>query len=469
MKKLCSFIVVFAFLQTVSANITLPAAIGSNMVLQQQTASKIWGWGTPGEMVFVTTSWNNQTDSAMVSPNADWQIMVQTPAASNTAYNIVIKGSSTILLENVLVGEVWVCSGQSNMEMSYGWGLPDVGAELPSAFNNNIRFFTVGKASAAYPQQDCKGQWAVCDSNTLKSFSAVAYFFGKKLNKALNIPIGLINTSWGGTPAEVWTPDNKVYGDGELKEAAAKLKPSRGWPIAPGYVYNAMVAPLQNYTIAGAIWYQGESNVGTAATYSRLLDTMISTWRAAWGKNLPFYLVQIAPFKYGNNYNGALLQEQQVKVMGFPNTGMVVTNDLVTDTNDIHPKNKHDVGYRLAGWALAETYHLPVNSYKSPIYKNMVIDKDKAIINFDNAENGLVAKDKTIGEVLVAGDDKLFYAAEVKIEGSKLVVSSKQVKKPVAVRYAFGNTALGTLFNKDGLPVCPFRTDDWLLGSAGAK
>ncbi len=469
MKKLCFLVVGIAFLQNVFANITLPAAIGSNMVLQQQSAAKIWGWGNPGELVFVTTSWNNHTDSVVVTANADWQIMVQTPAASNAAYNITIKASNTIVLENVLVGEVWVCSGQSNMEMSYGWGLPDVAAELPTAYNNNLRFFTVGKASSAYPQFDCKGHWAVCDSNTLKSFSAVAYFFGKKLNKNLNIPIGLINTSWGGTAAEVWTPETKVYSDAELKDAAAKLKPSGGWPITPGCVYNAMVAPLVNYTIAGAIWYQGESNTGTAATYTQLLDTMISTWRTAWGKNLPFYLVQIAPFKYGDNYNGALLEEQQAKVLAFPNTGMVVTNDLVTDTNDIHPKNKHDVGYRLASWALAETYHMQGAAYKSPMYKNLVIEKDKAIINFDNAVDGLASKSKTIGEVLIAGDDKVFYAADVKIEGNKLIVSSKLVKQPVAVRYGFGNTALATLFSKDGLPVCPFRTDDWVLGKPSAK
>jgi sialate O-acetylesterase len=230
-----------------------------------------------------------------------------------------------------------------------------------------------------------------------------------------------------------------------------------------------MIAPLLNYTIAGAIWYQGESNTGTAATYTHLLDTMISTWRTAWGKNLPFYLVQIAPFKYGNNYNGALLEEQQAKVMAFPNTGMVVTNDLVTDTNDIHPKNKHDVGYRLASWALAETYHAQGAAYKSPMYKNLVIENDKAIINFDNAVDGLAAKSKTIGEVLVAGDDKIFYAADVKIDGNKLIVSSKLVKQPVAVRYGFGNTALATLFSKDGLPVCPFRTDDWVLGKPNGK
>jgi sialate O-acetylesterase len=461
MKKIAVLLPQLLFFCSVFANVTLPAVIGSNMVLQQQSADKIWGWGNPGEKVFVTTSWDNKTDSVVVSAGADWQLMLHTPAASNAPFTITIKGYNTIVLENVLVGEVWVCSGQSNMEMSYGWGLPDVGAELPTALNNSIRFFTVGKASSAYPQMDCKGKWVACDSNSLKTFSAAAYFFGKKLNKTLNIPIGLINTSWGGTAAEVWTPDSKIYSDAVLKAAAAKLKPSNGWPIAPGCLYNTMVAPLLNYNIAGSIWYQGESNTGTAASYSALLDTMISAWRASWGKNLPFYLVQIAPFKYGNNYNGALLEEQQAKVMAYPNTGMVVTNDLVTDTADIHPKDKHDVGYRLAGWALAETYHLQGIVYKSPTYKNLVVEKDKAIISFDNAESGLTAKSKAIGEVLIAGDDKIFYPAEAKIEGSKLIVSSKQVKQPVAVRYAFGNTALATLFNTDGLPVVPFRTDDW--------
>ena len=289
------------------------------------------------------------------------------------------------------------------------------------------------------------------------------------MNKNLNIPIGLINTSWGATPAEVWTPDSVVNAVPALKHAAGVLQPNVYCPINPGSVYNTMIVPILNVNIAGAIWYQGETNTGTAATYAQLLDSMISAWRGVWHKNIPFYLVQIAPFNYGNSYAAAALREQQAKVMAYPNTGMIVTSDLVTDVTNIHPKVKHDVGYRLADWALAETYHQTGLTYKSAVYKTMAIDKEKAVITFDNDGGGLTTKDKTIGDLLVAGDDKVFYPAEAKIDGGKLVVWSKQVKQPVAVRYNFSNAGLTTIFSKDGLPVCPFRTDDWSLDAPPGK
>jgi sialate O-acetylesterase len=447
------------------ANVTLPAVIGSNMVLQQKIDTKLWGWGNPLEKVYVTTSWDNRTDSTIVPPEAQWKVPIHTPAAGGP-YTITIKASNTIVLTNVLVGEVWVCSGQSNMEMSYTWGMPNMTEDVPKAFNNNIHFFTVAKASSDYPQDDCHGQWAVCDSNTVKTFSAAAYYFGKKLNGNLNIPIGLINTSWGATAAEVWTPSAIVEGDAVLKEAAAKLQPNPYCAIKPGSVYNTMIAPIINYPVAGAIWYQGESNTGTAASYTKLFTAMISSWRTAWGKDLPFYYVQIAPFRYGNKNIAALLREAQTKTMAYSNTGMVVIDDLVTDTMDIHPKNKRDVGYRLAGWALAETYHQPGIEYKNPLYKSIAINSNKAIISFDNADGGLTSRDKNITQLYIAGADKIFYPAQASIDHGKLVVWSTQVKQPVAVRYSFNNTAIGNLFGANGLPVNSFRTDDWMVDTA---
>jgi sialate O-acetylesterase len=442
------------------AIIRLPAVIGSNMVLQQQSNVKLWGWSGAGEKIAITTSWNNKTDSVTGTRDANWQVTVQTPAAGGP-YTITIKGSNTIVLENVLIGEVWVCSGQSNMEFSSYNGLKDVKAEIPTAYNPNIRFFHLARATSDQPQDDCQGQWAVCDSNSLKAFSAVAYFFGKKLNKDLNIPIGLINTSWGGTPAETWTPADLVNNDPQLKEAASRQTPSNWWPYGPGKTYNAMIAPVTGFSIAGAIWYQGESNTAYPQTYDKLFTTMIDSWRKAWNKEFPFYYVQIAPYKYGARPIGTMIQEAQSKVMSHPNVGMVVITDLVEDTNDIHPTNKHDVGARLANWALAETYHKSGITYKSPVYKSMEVQKGKVIIHFDNVPTGLASKDKVITEVMIAGSDKVFYPAQASIDKDKLQVWSKDVKEPVAVRYAFRNTAIGNLFSKEGLPVNEFRTDNW--------
>lgn len=439
------------------ADVRLPAVLASNMVLQQQSNVKLWGWCSPNEKIVITTSWNNKTDTVRGTNNANWQVTVKTPAAGGP-YSITFKGNNTITLENVLIGEVWVCSGQSNMEWSYRQKLQDIVDELPACANNNIRFFYIPKTTATHPQDDCTANWTACDSNTLKSFSAVGYFFGKKLQKELNVPIGLINSNWGGTPAEVWTPEEIVSSDAELKHAAAQLKAAGGWPITPGYTYNAMIAPITNFAIAGSIWYQGESNVTTAASYGKLFTAMIDSWRKAWNISFPFYYVQIAPFKYGNNLDGALLREQQTKSMVHPNTGMVVVSDLVADTGNIHPTNKHDVGARLANWALHDTYKKEGIAYRSPMYTNMEVKKDKVYLSFDNA---IAIKGKTVTELYVAGSDKQFYPAEAKLEKDKLVVWSKLVKEPVAIRYQFTNTGIGNLFSKEGLPVVPFRTDSW--------
>ncbi|HVX52068.1 MAG TPA: hypothetical protein VHB48_18055 [Chitinophagaceae bacterium] len=242
MKKMLALFLQGLVLYGAHANITLPSVIGSNMVLQQKSDVKIWGWGNPLEKVFVTTSWDNKTDSTLVPPDAGWYVTVHTPAAGGP-YTVTIKGNNTITLTNVLIGEVWVCSGQSNMEMNYTWGIPKMKDDVPGAFNNNIHLFTVAKAASAYPQDDCKGQWEVCDSNTIKNFSAAAYYFGKKLNKDLNIPIGLISSNWGATAAEVWTPGDIVESNVTLREAAAKIQPNPWCAIKPGTVYNAMVAP----------------------------------------------------------------------------------------------------------------------------------------------------------------------------------------------------------------------------------
>lgn len=453
-------------LTTTKAQVRLPAIFSDNMVLQQKSAVAIWGWSSPGQKIYVTNSWNNTTDSTRATGGARWKLTINTPAAGGP-YTLTINGGNTITLNNVLIGEVWVCSGQSNMEWSSGSGLVKDDSAQATGNHPYIRFLQVTHTTSEYPQDDQPAVWRECTSETLKSFSSVAYFFGKKLSTALNVPVGLINASWGGTPAEVWTPEDAIATSSELK-AAADNQGSNEWrPHLTGSAYNAMIYPFTQFSIAGVIWYQGESNVGEALLYDNLMRTLIGSWRKAWNKELPFYYVQIAPFKYSRKYSSALLREAQTKTMGLPETGMVVISDLTENVNDIHPKQKKGVGDRLAGWALAETYHEPAGAYRSPQYKKIEIKKDKAIVYFDYAQDGLIIKsdDKKpkATEFYIAGKDKIFFPADIKIEGDHVIVSSKQVKEPEAVRFSFSSAGIGNIFNRAGLPVAPFRTDSWEL------
>lgn len=462
MNKLYFLTAAILCLFSASANIRLPSVISNNMVLQQQSQVQLWGWSEPGEIIYITTSWNGKTDSVKATPNAKWKLYISTPAAGGP-FTITLKGQNSIVLDNILIGEVWVCSGQSNMEMNGNWGLKDIKAELPAAYNPQIRFFHIPRTTSEHPQDDCAGEWKICDSNSLKSFSAAGYFFGKRLQQSLNVPIGLIEAAWGGTPAEVWTPDSVINANPVLQQAATNIPPSNGWPVTPGFTYNAMIAPLVPYHIAGVIWYQGESNTAMPTTYKTLFTSMIRAWRRQWNKNFPFYFVQIAPFTYGTPYAGSLVQEAQFKSLELPNTGMAVITDLVDDTSDIHPTNKQDVGLRLANLALGNTYGHTGAVYKSPLYNSMEVKDGKMVIAFHNTDEGLMIKGRQLSEIVIAGPDKIFYPATAAIKEGKLVVWSKQVKEPAAVRYAFRNAAIGNLYDKNGLPASPFRTDDWAL------
>ena len=289
--------------------------------------------------------------------------------------------------------------------------------------------------------------------------SAVAYFFGKRLKEELKVPVGLIVSAWGGTPAEVWAPREVVMGTPEIANAMLD-KTYPWWPVAPGVLYNSMIFPLMPYEIAGAIWYQGESNRENPSSYYVLMQKMIESWRKGFGKEFPFYLVQIAPFKYGATDNGpALIREAQDRVAReVPNTGMVVTVD-VGDPGNIHPAKKVEVGTRLANLALGRHYKVLEKGYESPLFERMEIEKGKAIVTFTQTESGLVCPDKTINGVQIAGEDGAFVPAKAEIRENRLVVSSPEVKSPVAVRYCFDDATIGNLFNGDGMPVAPFRTD----------
>lgn len=469
MKKNKFLLTILTLLMAVCSysQLRLPAILSSGMVLQQNDSVSLWGWAGPSETVRVMTSWSSKTFTARATDMATWKLKIPTPAAGGP-HSITIVSRNKIVLSDILIGEVWVCSGQSNMEWSYFNGVKDINDELPTALNSNIRFFNVPKTASYTPQDDVKAQWTICDSNTIKSFSAVGYFFGKKLQKDLNVPIGLVNASWGGTPAETWTPMELVQMDIPLKQAASQLNKVDWWPTGSGQAFNAMIYPLTNYTIAGAIWYQGESNTNTNSTYKQLFTTMIDSWRDSWHKQFPFYYVQIAPYTYGNKNVGALLQEQQTLTMSHPNTGMVVITDLIDSVSNIHPSRKKPVGERLANWALAETYKKSGISYKSPQYVSMQVLKDKISLQISNASNGLVSTGKSISGFFIAGADQVWVAADAKIENDRIIVSSKQVKEPVQVRYGFGNTIIGNIASKEGLPLCPFRTDRWVVDqSAG--
>lgn len=470
MKKQLLFLVLSIFTLTLHAKIRLPNILGSNMVLQQKSTTKLWGWAEPGEKIKITTSWDNKEIEVKTDGNATWQVNIETPQFGGP-YTITFQGQNKIVLDNILIGEVWVCSGQSNMEWSYNNGIHSIKDEFEQASKLNIRLFHIPKTTSRTFQDNVDGNWTACDSNALKAFSAIGYYFGKNLNQAMDVPIGLISSNWGGTPAEAWTPESVVESNPVLKEAAEKNKPKAHWPVTPGYAYNAMITPLINYQIAGAIWYQGESNTETASTYTELMNAMIASWRKGWNKDFPFYYVQIAPYKYGNYNIGALLREAQTKNLATKNTGMVVVSDLVNDTLNIHPVNKKDVGIRLANLAISETYGLNKEAavYKVPLFKSITVKGSNAIIDFENAEAGLLIKGSLAKEIYIAGSDKVFYPASVKIKENNIIVSSQQVKTPIAVRYQFSNAGIGNLFSKTGLPVAPFRTDTWELSTDKIK
>ncbi|WP_163408363.1 sialate O-acetylesterase [Flavobacterium ajazii] len=443
---------------TMMANVSLPNIFGDNMVLQRNSEVKIWGWGNPKEEIKLVSSWNNQEYKVTANNQAQWELKIKTPEAGGP-YTISIKGYNEVILKNILIGEVWVCSGQSNMEMSVSWGIDNGEEEAKNATNPNIRFFTVPKLTATTPQNNLLGNWTESTPETMKYFSAVGYFFAKRLREDLkNVPIGLISSNWGGTPAEIWMPEEVVNSDAVLLENAKKLNEQEYGPRQPGRSYNAMIYPFVGFKIAGTLWYQGESNVGSEV-YDKTLSALITSWRKGWQDDFPFYYVQIAPFKTGsNNFSNVTLRNSQRKLLKeINNTGMVVISD-VSDTIDIHPKDKKSVGIRLANLALANTYKTNSNLVNGPLFKEIKIDKNKAIVSFDYAD-GLYFKNKVTKQFEVAGVDGIFYPAEASIKNNQVIVTSKKVPNPAKVRFAWGNTIQSDLFNKANLPASCFISE----------
>ena len=486
------------------ADIRLPAIIGDNMVLQQGQKVSIWGWADPGEEVLVSVSWHNMKWAVTAGRNGKWVYKMNPPRAGGP-YEMTLSGKNTITIKDILVGEVWICSGQSNMQ----WSVQNSNnpkEEIAAADYPNIRLFTVQRKVAQEPQSDCTGAWTSCSPETVPGFSAVGYFFGRELHQKLGVPVGMIHTSWGGTPAEAWTRRGVLKSDTDFRpilerydeairkfpqtkkeheqkieqwkqaveqaKAEGKRAPRRprdpfgpGHPHSPSGLYNAMIAPLIPYGIQGAIWYQGESNAGRAYQYRKLFPAMIKNWRKDWGQgDFPFLFVQLANFRAvkpdPNESDWAELREAQLMTLAIPNAGMATIIDI-GEANDIHPKNKQDVGKRLALWALAETYGKEM-VYSGPLYKSMEIKGHEIVLGFDHVGGGLVAGGgERLKGFAVAGADRKFVWADARIEGDRVVVGSDQVSEPVAVRYAWADNPVCNLYNREGLPASPFRTDQW--------
>lgn len=449
-----------------AVNLKLPSIIGSHMVLQQQSTFTFWGWAKAGDSVRVRVSWNNEEKFVRSTPDGKWRLNVLTPV-SGGPYEISITADTTIILRDVMIGEVWVCGGQSNMQMPFkGYAsLPVIGSNdyIAHGKNANIRLFTVERKFSVIPADDCEGHWVVSNPSDVAEFSAVAYVFGKDIQEILGVPVGLINTNWGGTPAESWTDEATLMSD--FKEIdLSVLKTDRVTMQSPTVLFNAMIHPILSYTIRGVIWYQGESNRERPEQYSRLFPAMIQNWRKQWNLgDFPFYFVQIAPYSYrfDANTQSAFLREAQLKTMlNIQNTGMVVTMDI-GDSLSNHPSEKITVGKRLAYWALAKTYGMHGLSYCGPVVKMLTTKGNKAVLTFDYAEFGLTSFGKVLQNFVVAGNDKQFYPAKAVITDTTLEIWSDKVKDPVAVRYCWKNYATGTLFNTAGIPASSFRTDHW--------
>ena len=452
---------VFCLQCSLQADVRIPSILGDHMVLQQKSMIRWWGWADPAESITVTSSWGDRVEGVADS-GGRWELKMMTPAAGGP-HEIVIGGRNEHRLRDVMVGEVWLCSGQSNMEWGGRQQLPQALEEAPSAHHPLIRFFETPKATAHYPQDATVGNWNLCDPQTMAQFSAIGYFYGLKLQEELKVPVGLIGSYWGGTPAEVWTPASVVNSSSSLTQAAKQLQSFAWWPKDPGLCYNAMIHPLTPYNIAGVIWYQGESNVQTASSYRQLFGFMINAWRDAWDISFPFYYVQIAPFAYEQPLVGPRLREMQTQALeDAPSLGMVVISDLVDDIKDIHPVRKKEVAQRLAAMALNKHYALEdADPFQSPMYAGHVISGKEVRVHFDHATGGLISQGGDPVGFELAGKDRVFHAAKARVDGSDVVLHTPLVPEPVAVRFGFHNQAMPNLFSTQGLPVNLFRSDSW--------
>lgn len=478
--------------QQARAGVKPHALFTDGMVLQRGVECPIWGTADPAEKIQVAITFTAKKgllkSAEGVNVEADqggkWKASLKMPSEmAGGPYELTIKGKNTITLKNVYVGEVWVCSGQSNMEMSLA-STANAADAIKNSANPKIRLFTVPKNTPDKPQHEFKGtpKWVECNPDTVKGFSAVAYYFGRDLQKALDVPVGLIHTSWGGTRAEAWTSRPVLESHEEWKnesltyhkaiEQYKQAKDSTGQAPknpthanSPSVLYNGMIAPLIPYAIKGAIWYQGESNAGKAYAYRKLFPTMIQNWRDDWKQgDFPFLFVQLAPFmaiasEPQESAWAELREAQLLTTQHLKNAGMAVITD-VGDPKDIHPRKKGPVGSRLAMAARGIAYGEKIE-YAGPVFDKLTVKDGKAVLSFKHVGKGLEAKDGALVGFTIAGADRRFHNAKAEIQGDRVLVWSEQVTAPVAVRFGWANCPVVNLWNKDGLPASPFRTDDF--------
>ena len=449
------------------AELKLPAVLSSHMVLQRGEAVPIWGWDSPGTVVSVRLG--DLRSVATAGADGKWTAYLPAMKAGGP-HTVTISGSSVATLEDVLVGEVWLCSGQSNMEWSIRQS-KNADEEIAAATDTKIRHIKLRHTPAAEPQTVVPSDgWKVTSPETAPNFTAVGYYFGRKLRAELDVPIGLIGSNWGGTRIEPWTPPVGFQRVEALKNIADNLgefPKKRGNGSVDHQsalaLYNGMIHPLLPYAIRGALWYQGESNNGEGMLYFEKMKALVQGWREVWNDSeLPFYFVQLAPFRYrGDPTRLPGIWEAQTASLALPHTGMAVTVDIGNVT-DIHPRNKQDVGARLALWALAQTYGRINTVYSGPLYTSMEVDGNSVRLRFDHVGGGLISRDgEALTHFTVAGESKEFHPATAEIQGDTVVVRSEAVSAPVAVRFGWHQEAEPNLSNKEGLPASPFRTDDW--------
>lgn len=437
------------------------------MVLQQLDTIPVWGKDQPGQKISIASSWGEEA-VAITDEKGNWKTELITPAATEGEHQLTIKGSAEVLLEDILLGEVWFAAGQSNMDMPLrGFSNTPVDNSLETILNSqndNLRFFKTQRNASLEPLENVRGEWQIASPSTSGNFSAVAYHFAEQVQSQLGVPLGIITSSWGGSKVQAWMSENSLekFSDVIIPDTLSKEIPvMRQTPTA---LYNAMVSPYKNYAIKGILWYQGESDRSNE-NYQTMFSELISSWRNKWNKeSLPFYFVQIAPFDYAKNSsvagpNSALVREaQQQTFLNTPNTGMVVTMD-VGDCKDVHPSNKQKVGKRLAYWALADTYKLNI-PYQSPIFKSAKLGKKpgEIILYFDHAEMGFNHQNEIEG--FSVADEKLeYYPARARVNKDKTIsIWNDNLKNPKHIRYGYEDCPTATLKNTFGFPASPFET-----------